>query len=423
MRSHARGSGKPSRFRRSRLVVGLVFKVALLATITGPVPGTPFAEAQNTGQSLQTPVSIDEIWCVGQGYFSPNPRSHSGGFGLDLAVRGDGHCSGFGDPGSTGANTYAPVTGTISWIEHNTGTGTLCIDFDSAGDGIEDSSIDVTHIDINSDLQDDQIVTAGTHLGTVADADSSLDNIGVWNAGIPHIHLTVWDGPGCYAGMGGTGDQKPFTGKYKMCGAPDLPAVDPSGNSHTNGVWSGIGYFGAATMSGCALSESSPDTSGQILVQSTSGNLNFKRPNLSSPWIYDLMRHRVSGSETIVDYQIEGDRIGVLTSNGELYVRESINTGFEDMTGSGFVSEFDLDGDGLVARWGSGIFVKTGSITSGWSPNLWPYSVADVQLDGDRLIILSGGNTLYAKEWNSSQLWTAGWTTLDSGIESFVANN
>jgi uncharacterized protein YgiM (DUF1202 family) len=97
---------------------------------------------------------------------------------------------------------YAPVDGTIRWIDESTGGMSIYM-----GD---DLAFAMFHVIWDDDIREGQSISQGQYLGVIAPANSA------GNGGSPHLHITAWT----------TADEgnwsrraQPFTGRFAIAGA------------------------------------------------------------------------------------------------------------------------------------------------------------------------------------------------------------
>ena len=183
--------------------------------------------AQAVTGNILPPFDIGQTWYVCQGYNNPNVTHHDNGpygtnprssYALDLTA-------GLGCGGSTsGMNVRTPLSGTVHYWSYN--SGSLCV---NTNDG---RSVVLTHINASVTAGS---VSAGQLVGTVAVANDKN------NGGIPHIHLQLWDSPGCW-GTGNGGIPFDTAHNSRICGAADFS----SSGTGSNGAWSGEGIVGSS---------------------------------------------------------------------------------------------------------------------------------------------------------------------------------
>jgi uncharacterized protein YgiM (DUF1202 family) len=108
---------------------------------------------------------------------------------------------------------YAPVDGTIRWIDESTGGMSIYM-----GD---DLAFAMFHVIWDDDIREGQSISQGQYLGVIAPADSA------GNGGSPHLHITAWT-----TSDGGIWSRRaqPFTGRFAIQGA-SFPATG-AGNDY-----------------------------------------------------------------------------------------------------------------------------------------------------------------------------------------------
>ena len=195
-RSMTLTSSSPRRARALTIVV-----VGVLSLLLSSV-GVWSARADST---LAVPFEPGVKWYVCQGY--NGIKTHYGNLanGLDLtteSTRGQDAC--WGNPNAaSGRVVTAPAAGTARPMSGDRAGNYVCISFDS-GDSM-------AFMHLNSGGRPDGRVASGTPIGTVAPEGQSD------NGGYAHVHLMAYQGAGC------SGPRVPFTGRFHLAGAPDLP--------------------------------------------------------------------------------------------------------------------------------------------------------------------------------------------------------
>ena len=171
-----------------------------------PAPSVPSVPSGTSSPSsgIAWPMSGGS-WTVIQGY---NNGTHTNRgpqadyrYSLDLAL-------GSGD--TAGQPVYAPVSGTVRWVDP--GSGGILID---AGNG---SGVAMFHLTLDGGLGSGQPIAQGQPLGVVSGPG------GPGYAGTPHIDLTLWQL------TDGANVSTPFSGPNAIAGQ-DFPA-DGSPNQH-----------------------------------------------------------------------------------------------------------------------------------------------------------------------------------------------
>jgi hypothetical protein len=145
-----------------------------------------------------------------------------------------------------------------------------------------------------------------------------------------------------------------------------------------------------------AIGGSGASSSTRIGALTSDGTLYVKDGNLGAPWVNEL--------SFVSATHLSGNRIGALTSDGTLYVKEGDLSApwVTEMTG---VTSFALDGTRIAVVTGDGtLYVKDGGLGAGWVTELG--SVSAVSLSGNRIGAISGG-TLYVKEGDLGAGWVA----------------
>ena len=149
-----------------------------------------------SGSLVTWPVKGGE-WYVSQGY---NGSSHQNDsqhwqyyYSFDLKrTAGD----------TAWQPVYAPVDGTIRWIDEDTGGMSIYM-----GDGL---AFAMFHVIWDDGIREGQSISQGQYLGVIAPANAA------GNGGSPHLHITAWT----------TADEgnwsrraQPFTGRFAIAGA------------------------------------------------------------------------------------------------------------------------------------------------------------------------------------------------------------
>lgn len=186
----------PARRARHRVAAGVRWMLTVVLVAAGLMAVQPAAPAQAATGNIAPPFTIGESWSICQGYQS---GTHAGDYSLDLTV-GDG-CQ---TTSSTGRAARAVQSGTVSYVQP--AYGNVCVNTDSG------RSYAVIHL--NASVGAGQRVTAGQQLGTVAAAYQRNNN------GVAHIHLQMFNAPGC--AFTDPGAQVPFDAAHgaRICGAP-----------------------------------------------------------------------------------------------------------------------------------------------------------------------------------------------------------
>ena len=114
--------------------------------------------------------------------------------------------------------------------------------------------------------------------------------------------------------------------------------------------------------------------------------LNVKEAFLSGSWVQEIT--------SVKDYQLSGDRIGVLFYNGDLWVKEGSLYG-NWVAEASAVDRFQLSGDRIAILQNGTLSIKAGGLESGWV--VFAGDVESFQLSGNRVGYLQN-SVLYTKE-------------------------
>jgi len=126
----------------------------------------------------------------------------------------------------------------------------------------------------------------------------------------------------------------------------------------------------------------------RIAVLTTDGALLVKEGDLGPGW-------QTVDTDSVTDFQLEGDRIAY-TEGDQLYVREG-DLDAESMLQDADVKKFQLVGDRIGVQTPDGeLLVKEGDLGPGWE-TVDADSVTDFQMEGDR-IAYAEGDQLYVRE-------------------------
>ena len=117
---------------------------------------------------------------------------------------------------------------------------------------------------------------------------------------------------------------------------------------------------------------------------------------------------------SVKSFQIEGDRVGVLTTDGKLLVKEGdLGPGWTTVS-DGPVADFQLHGTRIAYREGTTLFAQEGDLGE---PSVQQETgVTSYQLSGDRLAALTSTGALLVKEGD----FGPGWFTVNAdSVTSF----
>ncbi|GAA4758934.1 hypothetical protein GCM10023217_34280 [Gordonia alkaliphila] len=173
------------------------------------------AGSARAASDLVVPFESGVPWYVCQGY--NGAPSHHGNlkYGLDMtteSARGRDGC--WGNPNAaTGRLVTSPGPGTATQYSGGGAGNWVCVRLDSGG------SMSFMHL--NAGGRASGRVSTGSPIGSVARAGESD------NGGYAHAHLYAHTGSNC-----GTNDRVPFTGRFHLTGAPDLPYSAGVANQH-----------------------------------------------------------------------------------------------------------------------------------------------------------------------------------------------
>jgi len=147
----------------------------------------------------------------------------------------------------------------------------------------------------------------------------------------------------------------------------------------------------------------------RIGVLTTSGDVMVKEGDLFAQWTTQL-----GGAK---DFHLAGGRIGVLRNDGSLAVKDgSLWAGWTEQAGG--VKDFDLTPNrvGVVSTTGE-VTVKEGDLYAQWTGQLG--GAKDIELAGGRIGVLRDDGSLAVKD---GTLW-AGWTEQAGGVATFELTN
>ncbi|MFI6097643.1 hypothetical protein ACIA8G_18940 [Lentzea sp. NPDC051213] len=141
---------------------------------------------------------------------------------------------------------------------------------------------------------------------------------------------------------------------------------------------------------------------GRIGVVSN-GTLSVKEGNLFAPWVSQM-----SG---VAKFEIDGDRIGVLTTSGDVMVKEG-DLYAQWTTQLGGAKDFHLSGDRIgVLRNDGSLAVKDGTLWAGWTEQTG--GVKDFDLTPNRIGVVFNSGEATVKE---GDLY-AGWVNQMGGVK------
>ena len=112
-------------------------------------------------------------------------------------------------------------------------------------------------------------------------------------------------------------------------------------------------------------------------------------------------------------YQLEGDRVGVLTNDGALLVKEGdLGPGWHTVNPDS-VTDFELDGDRIAFTEGQDLYVVEGEVDGEMVHQ--DAAVKSFQIEGDRVGVLNTDNVLQVKEGDLGP----GWVDIAQGVTDF----
>ncbi len=128
----------------------------------------------------------------------------------------------------------------------------------------------------------------------------------------------------------------------------------------------------------------------------------------------DLDAEAVLQDADVKKFQLEGDRIGVLTTGGALLVKEGdLGPGWVTVDADS-VTDFQLDGDRIGFTEGDQLYVQEGGLDA--EPVLQDVTAKQFQLEGDRVGVLTPEGALLVKAGDLGP----GWVTVDGdSVTSF----
>ncbi|GAA3035403.1 glycoside hydrolase family 19 protein [Actinokineospora globicatena] len=181
----------------------------------------------------------------------------------------------------------------------------------------------------------------------------------------------------------------------------------------------------------------------RVAVLTTDGDLLVKEGDLGPGWVtvsaanvtaFDLEDDRIAYTEgtdlyaqegdldapsvlqdsDVVKFQLSGDRVGALTSAGDLLVKGGdLEPGWEQISANG-VTDFKLDGDRIAYTEGDDLWAQEGDLDA--ASLLQEEGVSAFDIDGDRVAVVKGGELL-AKEGDLEP----GWLTIDEDSATGVS--
>lgn len=145
-----------------------------------------------------------------------------------------------------------------------------------------------------------------------------------------------------------------------------------------------------------------------LLTDTIGGTGDFRARDRNGEWT-DL----VLG--TAADFQLEGNRIGVLTGDGTFMAKDGISGPWYTLV-AGATKEFQLKGDRIAVLLQDGSLKAKDGLSGAWVTLMAPGSdVKQFELEGNRIGVLSGNGKFAVKDGISGT-----WTVLaDSGADHF----
>jgi hypothetical protein len=160
---------------------------------------------------------------------------------------------------------------------------------------------------------------------------------------------------------------------------PGYGAWDCGDNKHVDHIHFSFGWAGARKQTSWWTGSSAPAV-GRIGVLS-GGTLSVKEGDLYASWVSQI--------GDVAKFEIDGDRIGVLTNGGEVLVKEG-DLYAPWTTQMGGVRDFHLAGDRIgVVRTNGTLAVKDGTLQAGWVEEIG--GVTDFDLTPTRVGVVTGG--------------------------------
>ncbi|TWP52428.1 hypothetical protein FKR81_08810 [Lentzea tibetensis] len=134
----------------------------------------------------------------------------------------------------------------------------------------------------------------------------------------------------------------------------------------------------------------------RIGVLTTGGDVMVKEGDLYAGWTTQL-----GGAK---DFHLSGNRIGVLRTDGSLAVKDgSLYAGWTEQAGN--VADFDLTPNRIGAVFTDGLAsVKEGDLYAGWVNQMG--ATKDIELAGGRIGVLRNDNSLAVKDGTLYESWT-----------------
>ncbi|GAA3884595.1 hypothetical protein GCM10022243_56760 [Saccharothrix violaceirubra] len=134
--------------------------------------------------------------------------------------------------------------------------------------------------------------------------------------------------------------------------------------------------------------------------------LYVKEGSIFDPW--------VEQADGVRKFQLEGDRIGVLRTNGQLDVKAGdLGPGWHTVN-TDSVTDFQLSGDRIAYTEGNDLYITEGDF-GGEIVYQVDAPTRKFQLAGDRVVVLTPDGTLKAKEGDLGP----GWAVLGTGVTDF----
>ncbi|GAA3884591.1 hypothetical protein GCM10022243_56750 [Saccharothrix violaceirubra] len=138
--------------------------------------------------------------------------------------------------------------------------------------------------------------------------------------------------------------------------------------------------------------------------------LYVKEGSIFDPW--------VEQADDVRKFQLEGDRIGVLRTNGQLDVKAGdLGPGWHTVN-TDSVTDFQLNGDRIAYTEGTDLYITEGDF-GGEIVHQDDAPVQKFQLAGDRVMVLTTDGKLKVKEGDLGP----GWAVLGTGITDFSATD
>ncbi|GLZ40440.1 C40 family peptidase [Actinokineospora sp. NBRC 105648] len=161
------------------------------------------------------------------------------------------------------------------------------------------------------------------------------------------------------------------------------------------------GYYGAVR-----LYEGGPHTSPADRIAFAEGDHLWAREGALDAANQDQ-------DDDVKKFQLEGDRVGVLTPDGELRVKEGdLGPGWATIN-TDSVTDFELDGERIAFTEGQDLYIKEGGLDAPLVHQ--DAAVAKFQIEGDRVGVLTPDGVLKVKEGDLEP----GWVDIATGVTSF----